>query len=292
MKPGIYDISNEEYHASPGISRSGIMEFKKTPSHYWHKYINPDYISDHSSPAVILGQALHTYVLEPEKFKDQYVVKYSESGKLEKIPLLKEVGREAYDLAKKNHELEKQKREAAESEFYKNSLGKEIIDIDDFKKIEAMARALEKHEQAHGLIKDAQYEKSIYWHDPDTGILCKARPDILHQNMVCDLKSTLNASMREFQRSINSYGYHLQAGMIHEGLKHALGIEIWNFIFIAIEKEEPYAIAVYPLDEVAIAHGIVDFKNTLMRFKNCLDDNYWPGYLTQMISLPTYAFYE
>ena len=36
--PGIYDISNDEYHNSHAISRSMLMDFKKNPYYYWYKY--------------------------------------------------------------------------------------------------------------------------------------------------------------------------------------------------------------------------------------------------------------
>ncbi|MDQ8040096.1 MAG: hypothetical protein REH83_06790, partial [Rickettsiella sp.] len=39
MEPGIYDISNEAYHQGPGISRSALMKFKRSPYHYWYEYI-------------------------------------------------------------------------------------------------------------------------------------------------------------------------------------------------------------------------------------------------------------
>ena len=35
MGPGIYSISNEDYHNGPAISRSALMEFRKSPYHYW-----------------------------------------------------------------------------------------------------------------------------------------------------------------------------------------------------------------------------------------------------------------
>jgi exodeoxyribonuclease VIII len=74
INPGIYNLSSEAYHHGPGISRSGLMEFKRSPYHYWYKHLNPDYIAEPATPAQIFGNALHTYVLEPEKFDQQFFV--------------------------------------------------------------------------------------------------------------------------------------------------------------------------------------------------------------------------
>ena len=35
MEPGMHTISNEVYHQGPAISRSALMEFKRSPYHYW-----------------------------------------------------------------------------------------------------------------------------------------------------------------------------------------------------------------------------------------------------------------
>ena len=34
-----------------------------------------------------------------------------------------------------------------------------------------------------------KYEQSFFWQDPATGLLLKARPDILHEDMIVDLKN-------------------------------------------------------------------------------------------------------
>src|ERR1700685_2456199 len=74
IHPGIYNFSPEAYHQGLGISRSGLMEFKRSPYHYWYKHINPDYKPEPATPAQILGNALHTYVLEPDEFEKRYFV--------------------------------------------------------------------------------------------------------------------------------------------------------------------------------------------------------------------------
>lgn len=68
--PGIYfGLSNEEYHADPAISSSGIKKLLKSPLEYWHESpLNPSREKQAATPSMKFGTAYHTLVLEPEKF--------------------------------------------------------------------------------------------------------------------------------------------------------------------------------------------------------------------------------
>ncbi len=270
MNPGVHDITIEQYHSGPGISRSGIEEFRRSPLHYWHKYINPERPVREKSEittkrdALEFGNAFHTYILEPEEFEKRYMV-------ASKINRTSNAGKAAY------------------AEMMLKANGRELLCSESFVELQAMNAGLDRSATARGLIEDGFYEKSLFWTDKDTGILCKVRPDIWHNNMIVDLKTCANASYREFQRSVYSYGYYVQAAMIHEALRVLYGTNMMNFIFVAIEKEAPYAVAVYQLDELAIHRGIEDFKKTLFEMKQCFDNNRWPTYPDSIITLPAYA---
>lgn len=271
MNPGIHNISIEQYHSGPGISRSGLELFRRSPLHYWHEYLNPER-EQHVAPEVItkanaleFGNAFHTYVLEPEEFNKRYMVFDKADGRTK---LGKEINQQAA-LTKGDREL---------------------IEAKAFQEIANMSRAINLSSTAKGLIDGAVYEKSLFWIDADTGILCKVRPDIWHSNMIVDLKTTANASPRAFSRSIHDYGYHMQCAMIHEALWSLRQQNFMNFLFVAVEKEAPYATAVYRLDEAAIVRGIEDFKKTLHELKACIDSDTWPSYPDGQINLPAYAY--
>ncbi len=268
FEPGVYDITNDEYHASAGVSRTGIMEFKKSPKHFWHKYFNPDYQQKKKSAALEFGGALHPYILERDKFDKEFFIAKSNpyhgsstAGKQFKADMIKEAA------------------------------GRNIIDEDAFALIKSMASSVLNDDYARELITEAKYEKSIYWIDPDTQLLCKCRPDIWHDNFIVDLKTTKDA-YRPFQRDFYLYGYHLQIAMIHEGIKHTENKEIVDFIDLALEKFEPFIHVIYPIDESTLHHGIAEFKQYLARLKDCLDSNIWPSYQSQTLSLPGYATIE
>ncbi|HEY2566533.1 MAG TPA: PD-(D/E)XK nuclease-like domain-containing protein [Candidatus Aquirickettsiella sp.] len=265
IKPGLYDLSIEDYHRGLGISRSGLMEFKRSPYHYWYKYLNPDYQPEPATTAQILGNALHTYVLEPNEFEKRYFV-----------------------ISEFNKTTKEGKARWQQIQF---ELGnREILSFHQYQTLQHMTASLQKHKLAMQLIENAEIEQSLYWTDPDAGILCKCRPDILRCNLICDLKTAQDGSPRSFQYAVFNYGYHIQAVMIQEAIKQLKQTVIKDFLFLVIEKSAPYAISIYQLDEASIEQGRHEFKQLLMRYKHCLETNEWPTYTIQEISLPRYAF--
>lgn len=241
IKPGIYDLSIEDYHRGPGISRSSLMEFKRSPYYFWHKYINPDYVAKLETPSQLVGKAFHTLALEPDKFLNLFPAKTASQKKL-------------------------------------------------FDNLYPMLDSLKRNKRAWRLIETAQIEKSLYWNDPDTGVLCKARPDLLLNNSIADLKTTKDASPWSFSKEIDKYGYHIQAAMICEALSIVKKMDIKTFRFIVIEKSAPYVTTIYKLDQKSLDKGKEEFKHFLACYKQCLKTNEWPGYEAQEISLPGYAF--
>lgn len=265
INPGIYNLSSEAYHQGPGISRSGLMEFKRSPYHYWYKYLNSDYKPEPVTQAQIIGNALHTLILEPNEFEKRYFV----------IPEFNKVTKEGKECWLK----------------IKSDLGKkETLSAHQYQTLQHMAASLKKNKLAIQLIENAEIEQSLYWTDPDTGILCKCRPDILRNNLVCDLKTAQNGSPRSFQYAAFDYGYYIQAAMVREAIKQLKQKIIKDFLFLVIEKSAPYAISIYQLDEASLNKGYQEFKILLAHYKQCLETNDWPAYTIQEISLPRYVF--
>lgn len=291
---GIYNISNEEYHSlNPitAISRSQIMTFKKSPLHFWHQYINPHYVKPKPTHSMIFGSALHCYILEEILFKRQFSIKQNREP-LPKQPLLKEVGRKAYDEARLEIDNIKKKYDQLDCLFEINSKNKTIISFEDYEKILMITDQMRKRENEKGLLFGGINEKSIFWIDQESGIICKARPDIFHENMVVDLKTTADASFNSCRNSIYKYGYHIQAAMILDGIKQATGKELDTFVFVFVEKEPPYASGVYILDADSIELGRSDYKRQLLKLKECFNKNEWPSYENSIINLPGYADFE
>lgn len=271
MMYGCYtELSNENYHAIKShVSRSAIMDFAKSPYNYWAKHLNPDRPKKTSTPAMELGTAFHTLILEFDRFNNEYAI-------LPPKILLKDVGRDAY-------EEHKEKCEKIESS------NKITIPMETWFLLCDMKSRIESHQQAMQLIKDGRIENSFFWQDEHSGLGVKARPDILHDNMIVDLKTCNDASPRAFQSAMVLGGYHIQGAMIRDGVLAIEDRRINNVINICIETKYPHNIGIYIIDEFAIDEGQVKYKNILLELKNAAVHNTYENYGIQTIGLPRWA---
>jgi exodeoxyribonuclease VIII len=105
-----------------------------------------------------------------------------------------------------------------------------------------------------------------------------------------DFKSTDNASKDAFSKSIANYGYARQAAYYLDLAKDS-GLPHTEFVFVAVEKEPPYAVGIYQLDQESIQWGRKKYTDLLSLYIKCRDENHWPGYSQepQIISLPQWA---
>lgn len=264
----IKDLANEVYHSDAAISRSGIREFLRSPYHYWSEYLNPKAPPRKFSDAMKMGSAFHTYILEYDKFEDDYEV---EPPKV----LLKDVGRKAYD------EYKLQLQELLDC-------GKIILSPEEYNILRAMEESLVNNQIAMDLISDCEYEVSLFWSDPHTQIACKARPDIVGKEYIADLKTISSADFRTFQSSIDAGAYHIQAAMIRDAYREITGKDYTQFIYICVENKYPFATAIYILNEEALEIGRAEYKQALLDMKICFEKNEWLSYQIQTIGLPAW----
>lgn len=263
--PGIYDISNDAYHNGPGISRTAIREFIKSPFHYWYRYVRPDREPATRTSDMEFGAAFHTLVLEPHLFT--------------KTVAVSPMGLDRRRTADK----------AIWAQFEAESIGKTLLKGEDYQHMQNMANQLWSNPVARALIEGGQYERSIYYVEKNSGRLCKTRPDILRNNFIADLKTSDNASFNHFVRDLVTYGYHIQAGMSFDAAEAVLKTKLAEFIFIVVEKTPPYAVAIYPFDTESIDAGRRLYQNKLIQLNECEQNNVWPSYESRIITLPGWA---
>ena len=81
-------------------------------------------------------------------------------------------------------------------------------------------------------------------------------------------------------RSAIKYGYHFQAGMYLEGIHNALGIPMDKlmFVFIAVEKQAPYAVNILQADELFVQRGQDLYRQYLTQYHECKVSGNWYGY--------------
>jgi hypothetical protein len=67
-------MDNAEYHAHPAISKSHLDLIARSPLHYWARYIDENRVAQEATPAMRLGTALHTHVLELDSWDKDIAV--------------------------------------------------------------------------------------------------------------------------------------------------------------------------------------------------------------------------
>lgn len=268
ISQGIYtDLSSDDYHADKqSLSRSSLKDFKKNPYYYWAMHLSPDKPAHRQTQEMTFGSAFHTFILEPLLFDDEYAVEPEKK-------MLKYDGEDEYRAYKLECE------ELARS-------SKTVLSSDEMETLKAIKAAMLRDPRVMQLIEGAEIEKSFFWEDPASGLMVKARPDILHKRMIVDLKTCADASPQGFQRAMVDGWYHVQAGMIRDAIWTLEGRDIPNAICINVEKKYPYLTSITIIEESAIEVGQAHYKNILLELKSCLINNAWPDYETATIGLP------
>jgi len=262
-------MENADYHAHPAISKSHLDLIARSPLHYWARFIDPKRIIPEPTPAMRLGSALHTHVLELDKWDRDYAVAPDAIDRRTKA------GKEAW------------------AAFEADAAGKTMLSRDEADHVMHMGRAILSHPAAAMLLNlPGEAETTHMWTDGATGLECKCRPDWLTSDgaIVVDLKTTEDASPAGFRKSIGQWRYGVQAAWYVHSLEQTTGTRPMQFIFIAVEKKPPYAVAVYAADEQMIEHGMKTAMRDLQRIAECRAAERWPGYSDQieMISLPAW----
>jgi exodeoxyribonuclease VIII len=252
-----HDLTNAEYHASPAISKSGLDLIRKAPALYRWRQANPT----EQTPAMRLGTLTHTVVLEPDRFEQDTIVRP------EGIDRRTNAGKAAW----------------AAFEF--EAEGCEIISDEEWTKLAAIRDAVRSHPAAaKALAGSPVIEQSIFWDADD--IACRCRPDaVTERGVIVDLKTTRDASPDGFAKSVAQYRYHVQAAFYSDGYRAAFGEAPRGFVFIAVETEPPYLVAVYVASETMTSRGRIEYQADLDTFRECLATDTWQGYSSSPLTL-------
>lgn len=271
---GLVDMTNERYHASPGISKSHLdVIAKKSPKHYWEKYLNPDHEVEPKSAVFQFGQASHTAILEPETMDERVIVG---------LP----------------HDRRSNANKQAWGEFELEHFGKIILTREQHDGVLRIVDNVWANPEAAGLLTGGKAEQSYFAMmdviDPDDGSvlidnetgeiiqeLVKCQTDYINWNAgyILDLKSTEDASEEGFGKSCANYRYPVQNAWYNDVLDaspYGRHPEAWAFL--CFEKEPPFALGIYYLDDFDIARGRFAAQRDYKRIVECRRANHWPDY--------------
>ena len=241
-------MTEKEYNAAPGIRRSALWKLTKSPAHFKWELEHPA----GPTPALVFGAAAHCAVLTPELFESQYAVT---------------------DFDMRTKEGKAAKAVALEA-------GKILISKDDFERINGIAKSVQSNPYVMRLL-NGPHETPYFWADDITGEPCKCRldaeTDIGGRHYIVDFKTCMDASTDQFMRDAIRQGYHVQAAMYTEGKRLATDTKS-AFVFVAIEKEPPYAVNILQCDEAFLLYGMDEYRYLMGIYHACMERNEWPAY--------------
>ncbi|MBC7892036.1 MAG: PD-(D/E)XK nuclease-like domain-containing protein [Sphingobacteriaceae bacterium] len=136
--------------------------------------------------------------------------------------------------------------------------------------VDALERRLREHPLFGWYSRFSEKETIRLFTDPDTGLACKAKLDLVYKNAtVLDLKTTMARSQRDFVVRCREYDYDRQAAFYLDSLCRKPGCTPPKFLFVGIQKVEPYGL--YLFDATAepgfVEFGRKKYKTLLKKWK-------------------------
>ena len=271
MKNGLYPgLSLSQYLAIDAAHHSVLRKFNRSAAHAQHEILHPP----EPTSAQELGTATHMALLEPERFRHDY-------AEMPKVDRRTKAGKDAW------------------AEFERAHPGATVISDEDAQHIRGMQGAVEAHPLAVQALRTSPgiSEVTFVWERKADGLItpCKGRLDrfckIAGRSVVVDLKTTPDASPRGFARAAANWGYHSQAAFYLDGLGALSGAERAYWI-VAVEKESPYGVSVFELDEPSLEQGRREYQRWLWLYREAVASGVWPAYDSglQSLSIPRWAF--
>lgn len=262
------DIS--DYHRHPAISKSHLDAINLSPLHYWSRFVDPNRQPPTPTPAMEFGSAVHAAVLEPELFTASYKLAPD-------LPKTTKAGKEAW---------------AAASEP-----GIQLLKADDWNCIQSIRDVVFQHPMASKVLTaDGKAEQSLFAVDDNTGLEIKCRPDYLTDSgWLIDLKTTQDASLDGFQRTLANFRYHVQAAHYLRTYTLATGNKPKGFLFVAVEKTYPFAVQVFKCSDEMLSAGLITVLRNLEQLHESFilfdKETKWPSYSNTImeVNLPPWA---
>lgn len=265
--PGIYEADYPQYASWRAANASTLDPYFRSAAHGHYEETHPRAETDAQS----LGTAAHAAILEPERFEREFV----------RMPAFGEPLRKPAKLAALN--------------FRRANEDKSIITASEYEQAMTMRDAIMAHQSAREILAaKGVKERSLVWADPEFGVKCKMRVDILAvwngYKIIVDLKTTRDARSQAISRSMHKFGYHRAAAWYQRGAA-VLSPGERKFIHIFIESDPPHGVGVYEMcsEDLILGHDeiMVAFKRYVLGHAT----GHFPGYDAGvgLSSLPKWA---
>ena len=253
----IPNLPNSEYHSKKDYISSSFV--KSVAKHSVAKALQPL----EPTPALIFGDAMHTYFEDKDAYSERFVV-------FDDTDVIADILERRPDISSPTMTKDYKVFKAEFEESLKE--GQHVISLQDHNTIVEMYNSMLSNDGVQEIYK--MYEPSENWDEHSFfteeedvhGLLYRVRPDRLlvrgdEPLAIIDWKSCRDASEKSFRSDFYKYRYDLQAAFYCS----VLDIPVYNFYFVAIEKEYPYNTAVYSLDSVTSTNAMQELNEILYR---------------------------
>jgi hypothetical protein len=261
-----YDLTADEYLAAAGVSNTMLGKIDQSPAHLQSYLHEPHEVTR----AMEIGTFFHELTLLDNAPKNIAIRPPGPEG----------------DFRKSEG---KAWRKAQEAE------GKTILTQDEYDSIYGMRDSIMRNPKLRYAIETGAREFSLFApFNLGGSVMRKGRIDLVTTAAsLLDFKTTTDASLSAFSKTIANMGYHRQAAYYLDLAKEN-GLPHTEFVFVAVEKVKPYAVGIYYLDQESIGIGRKRYIELLQLFIECQSKNEWPAYSPepQPISLPMWAMRE
>lgn len=181
----IIDIDDPGYFRLKSIDQSQLKQFLKNPADWAYHRLNDDH---KPTDAMKFGTAFHAYLLGTSD-----VVNLPEGESFR---------------SKDNQKWRDEQLEA----------GNIIVSYNDMQLLKRMKEGIEQtslmpeYPDYMEIIEQGTKEQCIEWKDRQTGLMLKAKPDLIPvgTDYLVDLKTAQKADAESFAKEVINYGYHIQ----------------------------------------------------------------------------------
>ena len=266
VEPGIYDeIPIKVYHGEKDwLSSTGLRMAKKSLKNF--RLYMEGYYDEERKTHFDFGNACEIALLEPENFHNEVAI-FDPSQKPSPDQTF---------AANVNKEWKADFYEANSEKYIINQDGKE-----SFRCIEEILKSCHADAAIQKLIKNIEYQKSIYWIDLGTGLKLKTRPDICRtkNKVLVDVKTALDGSPEAFSKALGNNDLPFQAVMQIDGvIQSGLMEKVDNYYWLVLEKVAPFSATLYEFDPEDIKYCMDEYRYTLELVAEAKRTNKYPSY--------------
>jgi exodeoxyribonuclease VIII len=271
-KPGVYrNMPSDEYFRIPYMSASLLKIGQSVSMRHMREYQRGNWeYKDTASKR--FGRAFHCWLLEPAKFSEAYAIASQCTARKQDGSTCSNGGTKLKDGKWDCGVHGKGLPDAAN-----------MISDHDLFEIEGAGKSLREKEIANVLRQPGSAELTVI--AEIEGMMCKGRFDyyaLTTPPTIVDIKKITvgRGSEKDLQKSIREYLYDLQAALyLH--LHYAVFGTKAQFLWMFVEQSKPHEVIPRFASRDMVSVGWAKASRTIHHWKECVERNEWPGYVTE-----------